>query len=88
MKFYLLQIIEESKRKLLNVATPEAVTRVRKTPLNVDADMLWNVYFREQDHDSLQSLLQSVLSGRKTGMNICLQVSDLCKILIKLSIFL
>eukprot|EP00795_Rhopilema_esculentum_P010371 gene10371-19073_t len=54
-------ILEDSKKKLLAVATPESVARLNNTPLRQDAEFFSEVYYNEQLHSSLCSFLKTVL---------------------------
>ena len=64
--------MDESKRKLLEVATPEAVARIQNSDFGAEAERIWEIYFKEQNHDSLESFLLSVLvrSDVETGINV------------------
>ena len=59
----------------MEIATPEAVARIQGAHFRREADMIWDIYFKEQSHGSLESFLQSVLIGRKTKGGINVQVS-------------
>ena len=59
----------------MEVATPEAVARIQGAHFGREADMIWDIYFKEQSHGSLDSFLQSVLIGKNTDGGINVQVS-------------
>ena len=58
----------------MEVATPEAVARLQKEAFGSEADMIWDIYFKEQNHDSLESLLQAMLIERKVEAAVNIQV--------------
>lgn len=59
-----LQIFEEGKKKLLQLATPDALARLSKSKLaDMQAD-LWRIYFQQQKHSSLYAFLQTLFCGK------------------------
>lgn len=55
------QIVRCSKERLLQCATPDSVARLNSTRLRKEAAILWNKYFREQEHSSLADFLAKAL---------------------------
>lgn len=60
-KFCFYQILEESKNLLLNIASPDAIMRVKYSKLS-EFETIFKKYFKEQRHDSLKELLASHMS--------------------------
>lgn len=56
------QILQECKRLLLNIATPDAVMRLKYSPLASEFDTVSTDYFDLQSHSSLFDLLSNKLS--------------------------
>lgn len=53
-------IFHECVERLLQMATPDAVARVHRSELRVEADHLWKIYFAHQQHSSLTQYLMSL----------------------------
>ena len=54
-----LKILEEAKRRLLQLATPDALARVYRTALQEQAGHYWDIYFNQQNHSSIRTLMES-----------------------------
>ena len=62
-KIYIIsmQIFEKGKSLLLDIASPDAIVRLRYSKLASEFDAGYNMYFIEQSHSSLSELLSSKL---------------------------
>ena len=58
-----LQILEEGKRHLLQLATPDALARVYRTALHEQAEHYWDIYFNKQNHSSIKKLLENLFQN-------------------------
>ena len=56
-----MQIFEKGKSLLLDIASPDAIVRLRYSKLASEFDTAYNMYFIEQSHSSLSELLTSKL---------------------------
>ena len=56
-----MQIFEKSKSLLLDIASPDAIVRLRYSKLTSEFDRVFDMYFIEQCHSSLFELLSSKL---------------------------
>ena len=56
-----MQIFEKGKSLLLDIASPDAIVRLRYSKLASEFDAAYNMYFIEQSHSSLSELLSSKL---------------------------
>lgn len=57
-------MFEVGKRKLLKIATPDAVLRVRKTSLRNQKEFIDKIYFNEQQHICLHDFLEVQFNER------------------------
>ena len=51
---------------MLQCATPDSVTRLRRSRLSSQAGDLWTTYFRDQEHSSLVNFLDKALNDAKS----------------------
>ena len=84
-----MQIFEKGKSLLLDIASPDAIVRLRYSKLASEFDAAYNTYFNEQSHSSLSELLSSKLpmlldepSREDTGEEICFSASSQEEILL------
>ena len=67
---------------LLEIATPDAITRLPHTALERQAPHVWNAYFKEQQHSSLAKFMSHVLNLKDSRLDekrqegLLIQVSD------------
>lgn len=73
-----LQIIKEGKRRLLQLATPDALARVYYSKLHKEAKEYWEVYFSQQNHSSLNMFLEDFFRNEDTDNYSFLQVICSC----------
>ena len=76
-----MQIFIKGKNLLLDIASPDAIVRLRYSKLADEFDAVFNMYFIEQSHSSLFELLSSKLpksldgpSNEGTGESVALSV--------------
>jgi hypothetical protein len=81
--FSLLHKVKEQCQELLvQCATPDAMARLSRTKLKFQAKDLWDMYFRQQEHSSLQTCLAQLLNKAETRQAGCLvQVSTHSRLL-------
>eukprot|EP00794_Sanderia_malayensis_P006458 gene6457-7190_t len=75
------QILNRSKERLLESATPEAVTRLTQTSLSSVAGEIWNTYFEKQHHLCLDDFLQHALKSAESSCGISAQVTTFSRLL-------
>ena len=61
-KLCFIQIFEKGKSLLLDIASPDAIVRLKYSTLADEFDAVYNTYFTEQSHSSLSELLSRKLS--------------------------
>ncbi|XP_072704248.1 E3 ubiquitin-protein ligase rnf213-alpha-like isoform X2 [Ciconia boyciana] len=68
--------------KLVECATPDSILRLKYSSLE-DAEQIQDLYFIEQKHNSLASLLREMMNRQKEGSTagLCLQVSTHARLL-------
>ena len=59
---FFIQIFEKGKSLLLDIASPDAIVRLKYSILADEFDTVYHTYFIEQSHSSLSELLSSKLS--------------------------
>ena len=76
-----MQIFKKGKNLLLDIASPDAIVRLRYSKLADEFDAVFNMYFIEQSHSSLFELLSSKLpksldrpSNEGTGESVALSL--------------
>ena len=62
-----MQIFEKGKNLLLDIASPDAIVRLRYSKLTNEFDTVFDMYFTEQCHSSLFELLSNKLSMSLDG---------------------
>ncbi|XP_057290514.1 E3 ubiquitin-protein ligase rnf213-alpha-like isoform X3 [Hydractinia symbiolongicarpus] len=75
------EIFVEGKKKLLQLATPDALVRLSKSKL---ADMradLWQIYFEEQKHSSLHAFLKTLFCSQLKTECSFIQVTTFSRLL-------
>ena len=73
-----LQIFKEGKRRLLQLATPDALARVHHSKLHKEAEEYWEIYFSQQNHSSLNMFLEDFFRNEDAGNYSFLQVICSC----------
>lgn len=56
-----IQIFGKGKRLLLDIASPDAIVRLKESKLSSEFDAIFNMYFIDQSHSSLYELLSCKL---------------------------
>lgn len=71
-------VLSAATSQLVECATPDSILRLKYSVLE-DAEQIQDLYFTEQKHDSLASLLWAIVDQQKTGSTagLCLQVPGL-----------
>lgn len=71
------EILESSRSLLLQMASPDALIRLKYTDLNHDQEKLCKIYFDGQKHDSLVDFMENQfkIAGNDS---VSVQVSELC----------
>ncbi|XP_031561517.1 E3 ubiquitin-protein ligase RNF213-like [Actinia tenebrosa] len=54
------EVLMQCKRRLVQCCLPDAIVRLHYSKLQHEADKLWDLYFKQQQHSSLASFLSSV----------------------------
>ncbi|KAM6032909.1 E3 ubiquitin-protein ligase rnf213-alpha-like isoform 2-T2 [Chlamydotis macqueenii] len=75
-------IFSTATSKLVECATPDSILRLKYSALK-DAERIQDLYFIEQKHNSLASLLREMMNQQKKGSTsgLCLQVSTHARLL-------
>ena len=73
-----LQIFKEGKRRLLQLATPDALARVHCSKLHKEAEEYWEIYFNQQNHSSLNMFLEDFFRNENADNYSFLQVTCSC----------
>lgn len=68
-------VLSTATSRLVECATPDSILRLKYSPLE-DAEQIQDLYFTEQKHDSLTSLLWQMVDQQEKGSTpgLCLQV--------------
>ena len=67
-----------SKHLLLQVATPEAIVRLQCSALAADRKKVESIYFQQQGHNSVLSLLKHYVTDSKWEAGALMQVLYVC----------
>ena len=73
-----LQIFKGGKRRLLQLATPDALARVYHSKLRKEAEEYWEMYFSQQNHSSLNMFLEDFFRNDDADNYSFLQVICSC----------
>ena len=66
----LLQVLNQCKHLLLQIATPDALVRLRQTPLVQEQEELCEIFEKKQLHSSLAKFVEHQFSLRSVGCRI------------------
>ena len=64
-----MQIFGKGKRLLLDIASPDAIVRLKESQLSSEFDEVFNMYFIDQSHSSLFELLSCKLPLSSDGLD-------------------
>ena len=68
------QVLSISKRLLLQTAAPEAIARLKCTPLAIEREEIIKIYFEQQHHNSIEDFLIHNLYNNVDPSGLLMQV--------------
>ena len=82
------QVLRISKHLLLQTAAPEAIVRLKRTPLADERELIKKIYFEDQHHNSIKDFLTYHVHQRDSQSGLLMQVCRCSLLSVRIKKFL
>ena len=69
-----VKVFQSCKSHLLEMASPDALIRLRSTPLVDEQTALCEIYMKKQHHSSIEAFIKFHISSTKSNNDVLMQV--------------